>query len=399
MGVLAQYAMARFALDVRRHQGPIATTIPKAHIVSGASQQQRLEMNSVNPERRRILTTVGVGAVGLAGLTAGLIASKSSASSSSVLRALAGSSAWINADPISADALAGKVALVNFWTYSCINSLRPLPYLRAWKQKYAERGLVIIGVHTPEFAFEHDSARVQRAIEAQRVPYAVVLDNNYEIWNAFANNAWPGFHFVDARGTVRHRVLGEGNYDRSERLLQQLLIETGVAVNDAIVDVRGEGVQVAPNWSTLQSPETCVGYARASNFSSRSGLREDEPAQYEAAQSLRPNQWSLSGAWIAGDEYATTSERGAVIRFRFHARDLHMVLGRRPQSAPISFRVTLDGRAPGEDHGVDTDADGHGVLDEDRMYHLVRQTRRVDDCTVGVEFLAAGARAYVFTFG
>jgi thiol-disulfide isomerase/thioredoxin len=358
-------------------------------------------MMSVDPERRQLLTTLGAGAVGLAGLTAGLIAANSAAfsSSRSVFAALEGPRAWLGSAPLGAGALAGKVVLVNFWTYSCINSLRPLPYLRAWAQKYAGRGLVVIGVHTPEFAFEHDITKVERAIEAQQVVFPVVLDNEYEVWNAFANNAWPGFYFVDAGGRVRHRVLGEGDYDRSERFIQQLLSETGVAADDAILDVRGEGVQAPPNWSTLRSPETYVGYRQASNFVSRGGLREGTPALYEHAPSPRLNQWSLSGAWTAGEEYATTDAQGAAIRFRFHARDLHMVLGRARQSAPVPFRVTIDGAALGADRGVDTDADGRGILGEDRMYQLVRQTRPIEDRTVEVEFSGPGARAYVFTFG
>jgi len=358
-------------------------------------------MTSVDLERRRLLTTVGASAVGLAGLTAGLIAANSAESSNGhgALRALDGRRVWLGSDPLGAETLAGKVVLVNFWTYSCINSLRPLPYLRAWAGKYADRKLVVIGVHTPEFAFEHDIAKVARAIQTQQVNFPVVLDNDYEIWNAFANNAWPGFYLVDARGRMRQRVLGEGQYDRLERFIQQLLVETGARADDAIAEVRGEGVQAAPDWNTLRSPETYVGYGQAANFASRGGLREGAPARYEHARALRLNQWSLSGAWTSGEEYATADAAGAAIRFRCHARDLHMVLGRTPQSPPIPFRVTIDGAAPGEDRGVDTDADGRGVLDEDRMYQLVRQARPVDDRIVQVEFSAGGARAYVFTFG
>jgi thiol-disulfide isomerase/thioredoxin len=356
-------------------------------------------MKKVDAKRRQMLAHVG--GAGLAGLTAaGLLAScgAGSSGSSGALGAFAGARTWLNSVPLDASALAGKVVLVNFWTYSCINSLRPLPYLRAWAQRYGDRGLVVIGVHTPEFAFEHDASKVSRAVEAQQIAYPVVLDNEYEIWTAFANNAWPGFYFVDANGRVRHRVLGEGDYDRSERFIQQLLAETGARADDPIAAIGGEGVQAAPDWNALRSLETYVGYANAFNFASRAGLRRDAPAHYEVPQSLRLNQWALGGTWNAGVEFATTTRAGASIAFRFHARDLHCVLGRDVPS-PISFQVTIDGQPPGDDRGVDVDASGNGLLDEDRMYQLVRQTCGIEDRTVEVTFAAPGARAYVFTFG
>jgi thiol-disulfide isomerase/thioredoxin len=357
-------------------------------------------MKRVDPKRRQVLASVG--SAGLAGLTAGaLLASCGAGPSGSpdILRAFTGPRTWLNTEPLGADALAGKVVLVNFWTYSCINSLRPLPYLRTWAQKYADRGLVVVGVHTPEFMFEHDAGKVRRAIEAQQVAYPVVLDNAYEIWNAFENNAWPGFYFVGADGRLRERVLGEGDYDRSERMIQRLLSDTGAAANDPIVDVPGEGVQAAPNWNALRSLETYVGYTKAFNFASSGGLREDTPAHYDAPRLLRLNQWGLSGGWNAGEEYATTTGAGAGISFRFHARDLHCVLGRAAQSTPIPFRVTIEGEPPGDNRGVDVDAAGNGVLDEDRMYQLVRQARPVEDRSMEITFSAPGARAYVFTFG
>lgn len=306
---------------------------------------------------------------------------------------------WLNSEPLSADGLVGKVVLVNFWTYTCINSLRPLPYLREWARKYAERGLAVVGAHTPEFSFEHDVESVRRAVNAQDVTYPVVLDNDYEIWSAFANNAWPGFYFVDARGRVRERVLGEGSYDASERVIQRLLSEAGAEASDAIVDVRGEGAQAAPDWHTLRSPETYVGYRNASNFASPGGLRPNTQAQYEHPRSLRLNEWSLRGRWTAGEEFAETTAPGSAIKFCFHARDLHLVASRADSTQAIAFRVSIDGSPPGDDHGVDVDADGRGVLAEDRMYQLVRQKTAIQDRVVEIVFSDTGARTYVFTFG
>lgn len=356
-------------------------------------------------ERRGLLRALGLGAVGIAGLgTAGLVLSNANGAGSTapgargVLRSFEPTQRWLNTAPMGAADLNGKVVLVNFWTYSCINSLRALPYLREWARKYQDRGLVVIGVHTPEFAFEHDIAKVERACEMERVNYPVVLDNDYEIWSAFANNAWPGFYFIDAEGRIRDRVLGEGNYDASERLIQQLLSETGAMANDPIADIPGTGAQAAPDWATLRSPETYVGYAKASNFASRGGLRTNTPAEYEASASLRLNHWDLSGLWRSGEEFATSNAAGAAIRFRYHARDMHLVLGRNGQP-PVPFRVAIDGEPPGTDHGVDIDAEGRGLIEEDRMYQIVRQAGSVRDRTVEVTFSGEGARVYAFTFG
>lgn len=354
-------------------------------------------MLSLDANRRRLLSAVGVSAAGLVGLAS--IGALAGGASRPLLRALAGPRPWLNTQPLSAEGLAGKVVLVNFWTYTCINSLRPLPYLRAWAQKYRDRGLVVVGAHTPEFSFEHDLGNARRAVDVLGVSYPVVLDNDYAIWSAFANNAWPGFYFIDANGRLRDRVLGEGNYDDSERLIQRLLSETGAPASDAIVDVPGEGAQAAPNWTTLRSPETYVGYAKASGFASRTDLRENAPAQYEHPASLRLNQWSLNGGWTAGEEFAATTAPGAAIQICFHARDLHLVLARGEPSQPIRFRLTIDGQPPGDDRGVDIDASGEGVLGEPRMYQLVRQRRVILDRTVEITFSAPGARAFVFTFG
>jgi thiol-disulfide isomerase/thioredoxin len=318
----------------------------------------------------------------------------------SPLRSLIGNRQWFNAPAVRQEDLQGKVVLVNFWTYSCINSLRTLPYLRAWAAKYKDRGLVVIGVHTPEFAFERDLSKVGTELSGLPVNYPVVLDNDYGIWGAFDNNAWPGFYFVDAKGHVRHRVLGEGGYEDSERFIQKLLSEaSGAQIADPIVEVRGKGAEAAPDWADLHSPETYVGFARASNFSSAGGAKRNASKLYEAASNLSLNHWSLTSDWTIREEFGVLNGASGKIAFRFHARDLHLVLGRGEANAPIRFRVTLDGKPPGADHGVDVDAEGWGSLDRDRMYQLVRQSGPVTDQTFEIEFLSPGARAYSFTFG
>jgi thiol-disulfide isomerase/thioredoxin len=315
-------------------------------------------------------------------------------------RPLFGRDEWLNTRPLREEDLRGKVVLVNFWTYTCINSLRPMPYLREWARKYADRGLVVIGVHTPEFSFEKDLSNVQRAVVEQGVDFPVVLDSDYAVWNAYRNTAWPGFYFIGRDGRVRSRVLGEGGYDRAEQLLQSLLSEgSATPVADPIVPVQGVGAQAEADWERLGSGETYVGYARATGFASARGYRLDEPASYRSPARLQPNQWSLSGDWRAGPESAELLQPGGGIAFRFNARDLHMVLAPPPDGRSVRFRVTLDGEDPGAAHGVDTDAQGWGKLDSPRMYQLVRQRGGVDERTFRIEFSDPGVRAFVFTFG
>jgi thiol-disulfide isomerase/thioredoxin len=316
------------------------------------------------------------------------------------LPSLASKDQWINASPLRPEDLRNKVVVVNFWTFSCINSLRPLPYLRAWADKYKDRGLVVDGVHTPEFGFEHDFARVVAAARELPVGYPVVLDNDYGIWRNFENQAWPGFYFFDSSGHLRHHAFGEGGYDDAERLIQKLLSEaTGAPVTDPVTEITGEGAQAAPNWDDLRTPETYVGYARSSNFSSPGGVKRDEASIYSRPAKLKLNHWGLSGSWTIGREYASLDDANGAIAFRFHARDLHLVLGRSTKSEVIRFRVTIDGKPPAADHGVDVDAEGFGVLRQDRMYQLIRQIAPVRERTFEIEFLAPGVRAYSFTFG
>ena len=315
-------------------------------------------------------------------------------------RALTSAGPWLNTPPLQASDLRGKVVLVNFWTYTCINSLRPLPYLRAWADRYRDRGLVVIGAHAPEFAFEHELPKVRQAVADLDVRYPVVIDNDFQIWRAFDNSAWPGFYFADAQGRVRHRRLGEGDYDQSERVIQDLLNTAGgQTVTDPILPVAGEGTQAAPDWNDLGSPETYVGYAKASRFASLDGPRRDRPTLYRPPARLPLNGWSLAGAWSVGPEFAAlTSDTGA-IAFRFHARDLHLVMTPPPGGEAVRFRVTVDGGDPGADHGADVDPEGWGELREARLHQLVRQAGPVRDRLFEIAFQGPGPRAYCFTFG
>lgn len=287
---------------------------------------------------------------------------------------------------------------MNFWTYSCINSLRVLPYLRAWQAKYGDR-LVVIGVHTPEFGFEKDAANVRTAVASLGVNYPVVMDSDFSIWRAFGNQGWPGFYFIGADGRVRHEKLGEGDYDQSEQVIRTLLTEAGKAPAGGLADVHGTGAEAAPDWQHLGSPETYIGHRQAQNFVSPGGFFRDSSHAYRAAASLSRNQWSLAGNWTVGGEFAALDRPGGRIAYRFHARDLHFVLSPGASAQPVRFRITIDGAAPGADHGVDVDAEGQGTVREARMYQLVRQAGPIGDRTFEIEFLDPGARAYVFTFG
>jgi cytochrome c biogenesis protein CcdA/thiol-disulfide isomerase/thioredoxin len=314
--------------------------------------------------------------------------------------ALLGARQWLNGQPLHPEDLRGKVVVVNFWTYSCINCLRVLPYLRAWAEKYKDRGLIVIGVHTPEFAFERDIANVSKALVLLGVTYPIAIDNDYRIWGAFDNQGWPGLYFIGADGRERHHMLGEGDYDQSERLIQQLLSEDdGVPVAGNFVVDNGKGAEAAPDERDLRSPETYIGYRKATNFASPGGARDDVPNLYRAASALSVNQWGLAGDWTIGGEFATLNQTSGRITYRFHARDLHLVLAASSQDHPIRFRVKIDGAPPGADHGFDVDAEGWGSLQEDRLYQLVRQTGAVEDHTFEIEFFDAGVRAYDFTFG
>jgi len=304
---------------------------------------------------------------------------------------------WLNG---AAPPLRGKVVIVNFWTYSCINSLRALPYLRAWSGRYGGKGLTVIGVHAPEFDFERDPAKVRAAMQALGVAYPNVQDNAYSVWQAFGNEGWPGFYVIDAHGRVRGYTVGEGKYAETERLIRKLLAEAGHDVSDVpTAQVDAKGVEAQADWAALHSPEAYIGYAKAEASASPGGLLRDDPATYAPAMSLPQNRWDLAGNWTITREFAHLNQAGGAIRFHFHARDAHAVLSAPADGQPVRFRVTIDGKAPGADHGTDTDAAGWGELRQDRLYQLVRQRGGVSDRTVRIEFSHPGVRAYSFTFG
>ncbi len=312
---------------------------------------------------------------------------------------LSGAVEWLNSPPLTLQDLKGKVVLVDFWTYSCINCLRTLPYLRAWAEKYKDQGLVVIGVHAPEFAFEKDLGNVKRAVAELGISYPVAVDNNYAIWRAFNNQYWPAHYFIDAQGKIRRQHFGEGEYDESERAIQQLLAEARHSeVSAPLVKVNASGIEAQPDMSEVRSSETYIGYDRGENFASPGGVVQDARHVYAApAPSL--NHWGLSGDWTVGEEQATLNASGGAIFYRFHARDLHLVLGPGAEANKIRFRVTLDGAPPGENHGVDVDADGFGLVGEQRLYQLIRQNGAISDRSFEIQFLDPGVKAYAFTFG
>jgi thiol-disulfide isomerase/thioredoxin len=293
---------------------------------------------------------------------------------------------WLNSEPLRDEDLRGSVVLVDFWTYTCINWLRTLAYVRAWYEAYLDRGLIVVGVHTPEFWFEHDEANVRRAVEEMRVEYPVALDPDFGVWRDFGNRYWPAVYLADAEGRIRYHHFGEGDYDECERAIQMLLTEAGAEdVGDALVEVAPEGFEVQADWDNLRSPETYLGYEQGRGRSDR--------------DSLRLNEWALTGDWTVEPGAVVSNEAGAKLAYRFHARDVNLVLRVREEGAPIAFRVRVDGVAPGEAGGVDVDDDGQGVVSHPRLYQLVREPGSIADRTVEIEFLEPGAEAYVFTFG
>jgi thiol-disulfide isomerase/thioredoxin len=311
----------------------------------------------------------------------------------------AGATQWLNSPPLTPEALKGKVVLVDFWTYSCVNCLRAIPYVKAWAEKYKDQGLVVVGVHAPEFAFEKNLSNVKQAVADLGIAYPVAIDNDYAIWRAFKNQFWPAHYFIDAQGRIRHHHFGEGDYDGSERVIQQLLAEAGHdAAAGSLVAVNAAGVQAPADSKDVESPETYVGYERAENFVSPGGSVQDAPRDY-AAGAPRLNEWGLSGRWTVGGEAAALDEAGGAIVYRFHARDLHLVLGPGPDGKPVRFRVTVDGKPPEADHGADVAPDGSGTVSGQRLYQLVRQAGPVADRTFEIRFLDAGVQAYAFTFG
>jgi cytochrome c biogenesis protein CcdA/thiol-disulfide isomerase/thioredoxin len=313
---------------------------------------------------------------------------------------LDGATEWLNSEPLTREALRGKVVLIDFWTYSCINCIRALPYVRAWHQKYEDEGLIVIGVHSPEFAFEKSLRNVQREVRDLEITYPVAVDNDYAIWRAFSNQYWPAHYFVDATGNIRHTHFGEGEYDVSERVIQELLTEAGSAgAASALVTVGGEGAALPSDQLSVLSPETYIGHSRAESFVSPGGQVPDTAHDYTVPERLGLNDWALEGNWTVGEEDALLNSAGGRIVFRFFARDLHLVLGPRDDGQAIRFRVRVDGAPPGDDRGVDVDAAGEGTVTEERLYQLIRQSGEVRDRLFEIEFLEPNVMAYAFTFG
>ena len=314
---------------------------------------------------------------------------------------LTGAVDWLNSAPLTAAQLKGKVVLVDFWTYSCINCLRSMPYLKAWAEKYRDQGLVVIGVHAPEFAFERDIGNVRKAIRDLGITYPVAVDNDYAIWRAFGNQYWPAHYFIDAKGQIRHHHFGEGEYAQSEQVIQQLLEEAGRkdVANTVVSAEDTKGVQQAADMGQVASPETYLGYERAQNFASPEGQAADKERRYTPPAKPALNQWGLAGNWLSQPDQVTLSQGAGRIVYRFHARDLHLVLGPGKDGKPVRFRVTIDGAAPGQNHGTDVATDGSGTVTSQRLYQLVRQSGGIADHTFSIEFLDPGVQAYAFTFG
>jgi thiol-disulfide isomerase/thioredoxin len=315
------------------------------------------------------------------------------------LAALSQATGWLNSAPLSETSLLGKVVLVQFGTYTCINWLRTLPYVRAWAQKYGQR-LTVIGVHTPEFAFEKNLDNVRRALQQMKIDFPIAVDNDYAIWRAFNNQYWPALYFIDARGRLRQQHFGEGEYERSEMAIQKLLAETSARAEDqGFVSVNATGFELPADWGNLRSPEIYLGHDRTENFSSPGGAALARRRVYAAPTRLELNRWALAGEWTMANQATVLNRAGGRIVCRFHARDVHLVMGPLRQESAVRFRVSMDGQPPGPAHGLDVDDRGSGTVREQRLYQLIRQPGPIVDRTFEIEFLDAGVEAFAFTFG
>jgi thiol-disulfide isomerase/thioredoxin len=316
------------------------------------------------------------------------------------LPSLDGATEWLNAPPLTVSDRRGKVVLVNFWTYTCINWLRQLPYLRAWHAKYSGHGLIVVGVHTPEFAFESSVDNVRRAVREMGIEYPVALDSDYAVWGAFGNRYWPALYFADADGLIRHHHFGEGEYQHSERVIQQLLAAAdSVDADPELVSVDAEGIEAAADWRSLGSPENYTGYDRTLNFASPGGAALGGRHTHTTPAKLRLNQWALSGDWTTTEQATTSNQANGQITYRFHARDLHLVMGPAAPGTSVRFRILIDGQPPGTAHGADTDDQGNGAVTQQRLHQLVRQPGRITDRTFEITFLHPDVQVYAFTFG
>jgi len=317
-----------------------------------------------------------------------------------VFPSLSGATGWLNSPPLSPADLRGKVVLVDIWTYTCINWLRTLPYVRAWADKYKDRGLVVIGVHSPEFSFEKDTDNVRRAGRSMNVNYPIAIDSDHAIWRAFSNEYWPALYFIDAQGRVREHHFGEGEYERSEKIVQELLAENGVrGFSQETVSVDAVGAEVAADWTNLKSPENYVGYDRTTNFASPGGRALNKRRDYAVPARLTLNHWALSGDWTMKNEATALNQANGRIAYRFHARDVNLVMGTAARGTSVRFRVLVDGKPPGAAHGVDADDQGNGMVNDQQLYQLIRQPQSIADRQFEIAFLEAGVEVFAFTFG
>jgi thiol-disulfide isomerase/thioredoxin len=372
--------------------------------VAGVARLMREKMSKeIDYDRRRFLATAAItlvaGQFGIVGC--------SNAQSTTIrlpaegsLPSLGGATGWLNSQPLTTASLRGKVVLIDFWTYTCVNWRRTLPYVRAWAAKYRDHGLVVLGVHTPEFSFEHNLDNVRWAIQDMKIDYPVAIDDNYAVWKAFNNEYWPALYFIDAKGRVRHHQFGEGEYQQCEAVLQQLLKDGGNSrISQDLVSVDPRGAEVPADASSLQTPETYTGYGQTENFASPGGAARDKPHVYTLPVRLPINHWALAGNWTVGKEPVLLNQTPGRIAYHFHARDLNLVMGSNARGPSVRFRVLLDGQPPGDAHGGDVDNSGNGTIAQQRLYQLIRQAEPITDRHFEIEFLDLGAEAFDFTFG
>jgi thiol-disulfide isomerase/thioredoxin len=359
----------------------------------------------INHDRRRFF---GTAAMAIAAASLGIFGSLVQQATPATVQlpvegelpSLDSATGWLNSQPLTANGLRGKVVLIDFCTYTCINWLRTLPYVRGWAEKYKNQGLVVIGVHTPEFEFERNVDNVRRAAKEMGMAYPIAIDNDYAIWRAFRNRAWPALYFVDAHGKIRHHHLGEGEYEQSERVIQQLLAEAGIGgIGRELVSVDSRGAEAAADWGSLKSPENYLGYERTENFASLGGAVLDQRRVYAAPVRLKLNHWALSGDWTVKREATVLNKAKGRIAYRFHARDLHLVMGPAAPGTSVRFRMLIDGKPPGAAHGSDVDYHGNGTVTEQRLYQLIRQPKPITDRQFEIEFVSPGVEAFAFTFG
>jgi thiol-disulfide isomerase/thioredoxin len=358
----------------------------------------------IDHDRRRLLSTAAMFmAVGQLGLTSYAMAQTPTFSGLPIEDAVpsfGGATTWLNSQPLTTSALRGKVVLVNFWTYTCINSLRVLPSIRAWAEKYKDQGLIVIGIQSPEFSFEKNIDNIRWAIHSMKINYPVAVDNEHAIWRAFNNEFWPALFFIDSRGRIRHHQFGEGDYEHSERVVQQLLVEAGArSLDHQLAPIDARGAEVAADWNSLKSPETYTGYDLTQGFEFPGGARLNKSRVYEYPTRLALNHWALQGDWTVGREAVALNSPDGRIAYRFHARDIHLVMGPAARESSVPFRVLIDGHPPGTSHGSDVDDQGNGTVTEQRLYQLIRQPQPVADRVFEIEFLESGVEAFDFTFG